>query len=304
MAEENEGTPPLPGGPEPGIPQREAVETPLEKIEIIEQTLLSKEVLEFDPEILSLLDDPETSQSQIEDLKIKLGPALFNHLFDVANSAYHGSLKMGKVRHFYDVVNRLGMQHTKAAILMFEMHRLARGDVETTLVYVKSFAASVIGRMLARGLGFNDDAARKVELGCLFLNFGLLMMLVYRNRFQGESFHLDDPFIRTHQALLSQRIVNRFRLPGYLTEMIDTRCFSLDRMAVNLCGVVQMGIAAVEYSFRQFDDQFVVRADLPAAMDGSVTLGGILRDQFSAAGLRSYLKILPPLSRSGEGGLN
>jgi hypothetical protein len=299
MAAENEGTPPSPGGAEPGVPPGGAVETPLEKIETIEQTLLSKEVLEFDPEILSVLDDPETSQSQIEDLKIKLGPALFSHLFDVANSAYHGSLKMGKARHFFDVVNRLGMHHTKAAILMFEMHRLARGDVETTLVYVKSFVASVVGRILARGLGFNDDAARKVELGGLFLNFGLLMMLVYRNRFQDEAFHLDDQFVRTHHALLSQRIVTRFHLPDYLLEMIDTRCFALDRMGVNLSGVVQMAIALVEYSFRQFDSQFVVRADLPSSTDGFITLGGILRDQFSAAGLRSYLKILPPLSKSG-----
>lgn len=300
MAEEKDGTPFLPSEPGQETPQEREVETPFNKIEIIEQTLLRKEVLDFDPEILSLLDDPETSQNQIEDLKIKLGPALFNHLFDVANSAYHGSLKLGKVRHFYDVVNRLGMQHTKAAILMFEMHRLAKGDLETTLVYVKSFAASVIGRMLARGMGFNDDSARKVELGCLFLNFGLLMMLVYRNRFQDASFHLDDDFIQMHQSLLSQRIVERFRLPGYLLEMIGARCFSLDRMAVDLSGVVQMGIALVEHSFRKFDNQFVVRSPMPSVLDGTVTLGGILRDQFSAAGLHAYLKILLPPSKAEE----
>jgi len=78
------------------------------KIEQIELTLMNDDILGFDPTVLSILDNVEIGRNEIEDLKAKLGAHIFSHLFNIANSAYHGSLKMGPVQHFFDVVNRIG----------------------------------------------------------------------------------------------------------------------------------------------------------------------------------------------------
>ena len=281
--------------------QSDEVDTAMKRIDIIEEALLKEDVLGFAPMVLSVLDDPDASQQEIENLKVKLGPEIFNHLFSIANSAYHGSLKMGPVRHFFDVVTRLGTKHTKGAILLFAMPRLFRGDMDTELLYVKSFAASVIGRILARGLGFRDDAVRKVELGCLLFHIGSLMMLVYRNCHQDADFHVDADFIQKYQSSLAERIVQRFQLPDYLFEMMITRDFRLVRMGIDLSGVVQMAIATVEMSFQRFNNRLVVLTPmLSSDDDGAITLGAIIEEQFAAAGLRKYLQVVVKPSQSFE----
>jgi hypothetical protein len=302
MVDVNEGSAFTVGELEQEVLKGDEIDAPIRRISIIEDMLLKEEVLAFDPMVFSVLDNSNASQKEIEDLKVKLGPDLFNHLFSIANSAYHGSLKMGRVRHFFDVVTRLGMEHTKVAILMFAMRRLARGDMEAELLYVKSFAASVVGRILARGLGFSDNAARKVELGCLIFHFGFLMMLVYRSRHQDEEFHIDDDFITKYRTSLTERMICRFGLPDYLLEMIMTRCLSIDRMGVKLSGVVQMAIAIVELSFQRFNNRLVVQSPMPSSDDGvTITLGSIIDEQFSAAGLRQYLQIVTQPSQISEG---
>ena len=273
--------------------QIDEVDTAMKRIDIIEEALLKEDVLGFDPMILSVLDDPDANQQEIENLKVKLGPEIFNHLFSIANSAYHGTLKMGPVRHFFDVVTRLGTKHIKGAILLFAMHRLFQGDMETVLLYVKSFAASVVGRILARGLGFRDDAARKVELGCLLFHIGTLMMLVYRNRYQDGDVHVDADFIQKYQSSLAERILQRFQLPDYLFEMMIARGFSLARMGIDLSGVVQMAIATVEMSFQRFNNRLVVLTPiLSSDDDGAITIGAIIEEQFAAAGFRKYLQVV------------
>lgn len=83
------------------------------QIETIELALVKDTVLDFDPAVLSVLDNVESGQSEIKNLKFRPGPDVFAYLFNIANSAYHGSLKVGTVQHFFDVVNRPGMQYTK-----------------------------------------------------------------------------------------------------------------------------------------------------------------------------------------------
>jgi len=272
--------------------KNDGVETPMERVGIIEETLMKEDVLGFDPTVLSVLDDPDAGQKEIENLKVKLGQDIFNYLFGLANSAYHGSLKMGKVQYFFEVVTRLGMEHTKVAILMYALRRLARGDEETERIYVKSFAASVVGRILARGFGFRDESAKKAELGCLLFFLGILMMLVYRNRRQEGDIDIDDDFIQKYQSHLAERILHRFQLPDYLFEMVTNRYFSLGRMNINLSGVVQMAVAAVEVSFQRFNNRLVIQSPPSSKNDDSITLGAIIEEQFSAAGLRKYLQIV------------
>jgi hypothetical protein len=264
------------------------------RIETIELTLIKDSVLGFDPTILSILDDVEIGQDEIENLKSKLGADVFIYLFNIANSAYHGSLKMGPVKHFFGVVNRLGMQYTKALILQFALHRLARRDYEAEIIFAKDFAASVVGRVMARGLGFQDDGARKVELACLLSNIGTLMMTVYRNHYHTGDFVLSDDFIEQNHLYLTERIIRRFNLPEYLHEMIMTNCFILERMGIGLPAVVKLAIAAVDWSFRTLDSKLVFRSPQTSLDDRfTPSLAAIVEEQFTAVGLKKYLIILP-----------
>ena len=264
------------------------------QIEAIELTLIKDTVLGFDPLILLVLDDVEVGQREIENLKSRLGTDVFTYLFSIANSAYHGSLKMGPVKHFFDVVNRLGMQYTKVLILLFAMHRLARGDHDAEIIFAKSFSAAVVGRIMARGFGFRDDGARQVELACLLASFGVLMMTVYRNHCEDVDFVLNDDFIERNHSYLTERIIRRFQLPEYLYEMIMTNCFILDRMGIGLATVVKLAISAVDWSFRTMNNKLVFRSPYTLLEDRfAPSMAGIIEEQFAAAGLKKYLVILP-----------
>lgn len=268
------------------------------QIETIELALINDAVLGFDPAILSILDDVEIGQDGIEDLKSRLGADVFVYLFSIANSAYHGSLKMGAVKHFFDVVNRLGMQYTKGLILQFALRRLAVGDEQAEMIFAKDFAASVVGRVMARGLGFQDEGARKVELACLLSNIGALMMTVYRNHYQKGDFVLSDGFIEQNHIYLTEKVLRRFQLPEYLHEMIMADGFTLERMGIGLPSVVKLAAAAVDWSFRTRDNRLVLRSPQPSRESGFIpSLAAIVEEQFAAAGMKRYLMILPEKSR-------
>ncbi|MCX5855268.1 MAG: HDOD domain-containing protein [Deltaproteobacteria bacterium] len=263
------------------------------QIETIELTLVKDSVLGFDPSILFVLDDVEIGQREIENLKSKLGTDIFTYLFNIANSAFHGSLKMGPVKHFFDVVNRLGTQYTKVLILLFAMHRLAQGNHDAEIIYAKSFSASVVGRIMARGFGFRDDGARQVELACLLANVGALMMTVYRSRYSAAYYIASDEFIEQNHSYLTEKIMRRFQLPEYLHEMILTNCFILDRMGIGLPTVVKLAISAVDWSFRTLNNKLVFRSPYTSLEDRfAPSLAAIVEEQFAAAGLKKYLVII------------
>ena len=271
------------------------------QIETIELTLIKNSALGFDPTILTVLDDVEIRQEEIENLNSKLGADVFTYLFNIANSAYHGSLKMGPVKHFFDVVNRIGTQHTKALIILFASQSLTQRDPEAEVIFAKNFAASVVGRIMARGLGFRDDAARKVELACLLANIGALMMTVYRNHYHTGDFVLSDDFIEQNQIYLTERIIRRFQLPEYLHEMIMSNCFILERMGIALPTVARLAIAAVDWSFRTLDNKLVFRSPQTFSDDRfTISLAAIIEEQFAAAGLKKYLVILPETTQIPE----
>lgn len=264
------------------------------QIETIELALTRDSVLGFNQVVLSILDDVEVGQDEIENLKSRLGADVFIHLSNIANSAYYGSLKMGAVNHFFDIVNRIGMQYTKALIIQFASHRLARGGREAEIIFAKNFAASVLGRIMAHDLNFRDEGARKVELACLLSGVGALMMTVYRNHYHTEDFVLSDDFIEQNHMYLTERIIRRFQLPEYLHEMIMTNYFTLERMVIGLPTVVKLAIAAVDWSFRTQDNKLVFRSPQASPEDKfTPSLAAIIEEKFAAAGLKKYLIILP-----------
>lgn len=272
------------------------------QIEKIEFTLVKDSVLGFDPVILFILDDVEIGQREIEDLKPRLGPDIFKHLFNIADSSYHGGLKVGPSKHFFEVVTRLGTQHTKVLILLYALQRLALGDQDAEVIFAKSFCASVVGRIMARGFGFRDNEARKVELACLLARIGALMMTLYRNRYDtSDDSVLSDAFIEQHHLYLTERIMRRFQLPEYLYEMIMINCLSLERMDIGLPTVVRLAICAVDCSFRNLNSKLVFQSLYPSSEDRfAPSLGGIIEEQFAAAGLNKYLVILPEADQAAK----
>jgi hypothetical protein len=263
------------------------------QIEIIELELVKDSVLGFDPGILFVLDDVEIGQREIENLKSRVGADVFTHLFNIANSAFHGSLKMGPVKHFFDVVNRLGTQYTKVLILMFAMQRLAKGNPEAEIIFAKSFCAAVVGRVMARGFGFRDDSARQVELACLMASIGRLMMSVYRKRYSTAYYIASDEFIEQNHLLLTERIIRRLKLPDYLYEMIMANYYTLERMGIGLPTVVKLALGAVEWSFRNAGNKLVFRSPHVSLEDRfAPSLAGIIEEQFAAAGLKQYLVVI------------
>jgi hypothetical protein len=181
------------------------------------------------------------------------------------------------------------------------LHSLARGDDEAELIFAKNFAASVVGRIMARGLGFRDDWARKVELACLLSSVGVLMMKVYRNHYQTADFDVSDAFIEQNHLYLTERIIRRFNLPEYLHEMIMTNCFTLEHMGIGLPTVVKLASAAVEWSFRNLDNKLVFRSPQTSPGDRfASSLAVIVEEQFAAAGLKKYLIILPETTQISQ----
>ena len=118
-------------------------------IDLIEEKMINKETLGFSPEALWVLDNVEASNQEIEMLKAKISNEITMRIFNIANSAYYGSLRKGSIHTFYEVVTRLGMNHTKALIIILALQILARGDEEIETIFARSFASSVLGKILA-----------------------------------------------------------------------------------------------------------------------------------------------------------
>jgi len=265
----------------------------LDLIEDIERTLFENSLIGFNPAVLAVLDNVEIGQKEIEDLKVGLGPDVFDYLFNIANSAYHGSVKLGPVKYFFEVVNRLGTQYTKTQILLFAMNRITRNDREAKIIFAKNFAASVVGRFMARSFGFSHESARKVELACLISGIGELMMTVYRNHYQRGGPVMSDEFIENNHLYLTGRVIRRYTLPEYLPEMIMNNYLSLDQLTIALPGVVRMAIAFVDWSFQKLGNRMVIRSS-HMSLDNrySPSLAALIADKFTSAGLSDYLIVL------------
>ena len=130
----------------------------------IEDKILNNVNLGFDPDVLTVLSDPDANESEIELLKSKMGDEILVRLFIIANYAYYRHLKRGTVDTFYKVVSRLGMDFARVLIIFLSFATLSK-DKEVRIICAKSFATSIIGgRILAKEFGLRDDDTRRVEI--------------------------------------------------------------------------------------------------------------------------------------------
>ena len=292
---------------------------PLEKAEVtdakviledIEEKILGKLDFGFNPDILKILNNPNSSQKDIEALKGKISPEVLANVMNIANSAYFGSLKKGKVKTFYDAVMLLGMKHTEVLILYFSLFILVK-DKEAELVLAKSFARYALGGYVyARDFGLNAEATFVVELGCLFMDIGKIVLYLYKTKYPEdyERFDIDEAFINRHHIYLGTKICDKLNIPEDLTEIIFRRHFTLDAKHISLSGILKTVYAVVESMFNESGDKIVITSPMPDDQERLThSFGVVMQDLFNAVGLSRYLEIIhtqPPSMIAGSHGTN
>jgi hypothetical protein len=259
----------------------------------IEGKMIDKVTLGFSPEVLAILDNVEASNYEIELLKARIGNEILMRVFNIANSAYYGSLRKGSIYTFYEVVTRLGMNHTKALIIILALQILARDDKEIEVIFARSFASSVLGKILAQQFGMREDNAKTVELGGLFSEIGKMIITLYKKLHAAEDERIDEDFIKRYHPYLAERIIERFALPDYLKQMIFSENIVVEANYITVSGMAQIAINIVEASFNKYNNRLVLEVLPSSDRDrDELTLDCVIEDQFNAVGLGKYLRII------------
>ena len=270
----------------------------IDLLDAIEEKMIDKVTLGFSPEILAILDDVEASNYEIEMLKARIGNEILMRIFNIANSAYYGSLRKGSIYTFYEVVTRLGMSHTKALIIILGLQLLASDDKEIEIIFARSFASSVMGKVIAQQFSMRDDAVKKVELGGLFSEIGRIIIILYKKLHAPEDGRIDERFIDKYQAYLAERIIDKFALPDYLKAMVFSEGIVVEANYLTISGITQLAVNVVAASFSKFHNRLVIEAlPLPIGSGQVLTLDAIIEEQFNAVGLGKYLRIIKKRER-------
>ena len=108
------------------------------------------------------LDDINAGRREIERIESKISEAIRLRLKAVAGSVYVGTLRLGHLDSFYDVVNCLGMHRTKALIIVLTNQHAGLTDPEVETIFARSYATSVMAEILAgRGKRGRDRRTRE-----------------------------------------------------------------------------------------------------------------------------------------------
>lgn len=258
----------------------------------IEEKIIKKIDLGFDPEILKILDNEEITKMQIEPLKDLLSKGVVARLFGLGNSIYYGRVRAGKFTDFSEIILRLGLGPSKIYILSLALFFLQTGKEFTDLA-ARSFMISFVGKMLGRQMGVGEHDLKKVEMGGLFLKIGKVFMLVYERT---QKKKLDEEFISRYYPFLGLRVVDLFGLPEFLNDLISFSLFRFEENNFSISSIIDLAHSAVDKSFKKYG-KFVIQSPMP---DGEGVLatspGFILGNQLDAVGLGSFLEVVPHLS--------
>ena len=264
-----------------------------QKADLIFAETLGKVTLGFDPAVLKILDDPESSDEDREAIKNKIGQEIVMRLMGLADSAYLGNIRHGKAASFAATVLRLGTIYVKIFMIGFALLALAR-DERSKAVLAKSFSAAIFGKLLAEQLNWRQESAQQAEICCLFLEIGKVLMHLYE-RTTGEA--LPDDFIERCHWLLALKIAEKFELPEYIGEaftcVFDETSLSFTRNTLSVEGVVMTAYATIDYIFSR-EHRLIIRSPMPDARDVfAYTPGKAIYDYFRSLGLgEHYLQIM------------
>lgn len=263
-----------------------------ELLKDIEEKIIRKVDLGFDPHVLQVLDREDVSRGQIEALKTQLSAGVVTRLFGLANSVHYGRLRAGKMTDFPDVILRLGLGPSKIYILSLALFFLnSRRDF--TELAARSFIISFLGKMLAAKMGLREEEVKKVEIGGIFLKVGKVFMLLYEHQMDKK---LEESFVSQYYPLLGMRAVEIFKLPEFLKEVISFSLMRFEEDAFSVSSIVDLAHSTADKSFKKFG-KFVIQSPMPDA-EGILlsSPGSILAAQLDAVGLGSFLEIIPTLT--------
>ncbi len=264
----------------------------------IEAKMMDEETLGFSPDVLAALDNVEASESDIEMLKYRISHDILFGLFHIAGSVYYGSIQKGSIHTFSEVITRLGMHHAKAMIIMLAMHILSKKDEAIETVFARSFASSVIGRILAHQVGMREEAVKNVELGCLFSEIGRMILLIYKKLHAPDDPRIDENFIDQYHVYLTERIIDTFSLPDYLKTMLFHEGVVVEGPYITASGLVRLAVQFVSACFSRHRNHLIIEpVAAPSGQDESISLAHIIEDQFRAVGLEKYLMIVKKIDR-------
>jgi len=250
----------------------------------IEVQVLDKLNLGFAPEIISILDNEDARQEDIEKIKLKLRQDVLSRLIGRANLVSHmGKTKAGEAHEFLNVVMRLGMKPAKIYILAFTLYF---SSPELEELAAKSFSRAIIGRVLARQMGLNSLDQDRVELGALLLEMGKIPIVLYDKQ---NHLKLNSDFTSRYHPYFGVRMLQKYSLPDYLAGVILNQHFSIDKNGFSATAVIDLAQCVVERSFTR-TGKFIVQSQAPGDQTESNLLSSIT-NAFQVIGLRKYLEI-------------
>jgi hypothetical protein len=264
-----------------------------QKADLIFAETLGKISLGFDPAVLKVLDDPESSDEEREAIKNKIGQEIIMRLMNLADSAYLGNIRQGKATSFAATVLRLGAIYVKIFMIGFALLALAKDD-RSKAVLAKSFAAAIFGKLLAEQLNWRRESAQQVEICCLFLETGKVLLYLYEKT-TGEI--LPDDFIERCHWLLALKITEKYELPAYIAKtfscIFEETSLGFTHNTLSVEGVVMTAYATVHYIFSR-EQRLILRSPIPDARDVFVhTPGKAIHDYLRSLGLgKDYLQIM------------
>ena len=243
----------------------------------------------FRPEVMDILDNEYADQRQIESIKDMLNQAICTRLYGIGNSVYYGRLRKGDVTSFFEVAMRLGTAQTKTYIIMLSLLQIGSSP-DTRQLLAKAVATSVIGKIAANRLGLPREGASRVELAGLFLEIGRMIALIYNEKEQ--KYRLAPDFPDRFNLFIGLKVIELFRLPSYLNEILLEDAIAFDEESFAVSTVVRMAHLLVSNSFSS-SGLLSLKAPLPGA-DGftSSHYGGVIKEWFRALGLDQYAQIV------------
>jgi hypothetical protein len=256
----------------------------LDLLKNIEAQVLDKMNLGFSPDIISILDNEDARQEDIEKIKLKLRQDVLSRLIGRANLVSQlGKAKGAEAQEFLNVVMRLGMKPAKVYILAFTLYFLSP---ELEGLAARGFSRAIIGKALARQLGLNAIDQDRVELGALLLEMGKIPLVLYEKQ---NSLKLSGDFISRYHPYLGVRMVQKFSLPDYLAGIVLNHHLTIDKNGFSATAVVDLAHGVVERSFNRAG-KLVVQSREPGDRTESNLLSSITH-AFQVIGLRKYLEI-------------
>jgi len=259
-----------------------------ELLDAIEEYLAGEGHFGIDPQVLLILDNLDSSKSEIASIEKLMDEIIAIRLRKLAGAVFRGMAGHGKPKTFNDVIASLGMRPAKNLIVAIAL--FSRLGTEHKRLETASFAASLFAKIIAEQMGFERSAVEKAELGGLFLNLGKVVIAMYQST---SRIDIDAAFVQRHQCYLAAKIIAQFNLPEFLEQMIREGRLVLQKRSFSANGIVYLAQALVDKATDEFG-VIEIKAPMPDSRDNlDVTLGSIISEYFIQIGLGQFVKIIP-----------